>query len=51
MSNLFRNLSSAGVAVGASGSLKSQSGMPSSSVATAKSSRSFRFRDDAIELQ
>lgn len=51
MSQSFRNFSSAGVVVGASASLKSKLGIPSWSVATAKSSRSLRFRDDAIDLQ
>jgi hypothetical protein len=50
MLNSFRKFCSAGVAVGASGSLGSWLGMPSSSVAIAKSSRSLRFREDAIDL-
>jgi hypothetical protein len=51
MSASFRNFSSAGVVAGASGLLWSKSGIPSSSVATANSSRNLRFRDDAIDLQ
>jgi hypothetical protein len=49
MSNSFKNFCSAGVVVGASGSLGSWLGMPSS-VATAKSSRNLRFRENAIDL-
>lgn len=51
MSNSSRNLFSVGLVEGASGLLKSKFGMPSWSVATAKSSRNLRLRDDAIELQ
>jgi len=51
ISDSIRNVFSAGVVVGASGSLKSWSGMPSSSVATANSSRSLRFRDAVIDLR
>jgi hypothetical protein len=52
MSASFRNFSSAGAVGGASGSLRSKLGMPSrSAAAIAKSSRSLRLRDDAIELQ
>jgi hypothetical protein len=50
MSHSIRNFASAGVVGGASGLLKSWLGMASSSVATAKSSRSLRLRDCTIEL-